>query len=154
MQLSSVPWKAAIAFALLPIFNSGCGGVGSKVARNLDDIKPPNPGKLAQGLAESGSITRHAIPSPELAESITNLIRVSGGPAGRTYVSNQVAAGLPISQKSLTEIVYDESLNELRKTGQMISEMQLRALWKDSIIYASAIISETTSNNSEVQVAE
>jgi len=166
---SSHHCKVILATTVLPIFISGCGGIASrapkliddvpipspnKLAKLTDDVPIPSPNKLAPAIEDVPFRANHNIPSAEPAESIANLIRTAGGPAGRSYVRNQLATGSPISRKSLALVIYEESLNELTKTGKSMTARQLIDLQHTSSFLGNEIIQETTSNNPEAQVTE
>ena len=133
--------KKIEVFVLLPLVSLlGCRNVGKIV----DDIPTPNPSKL-------GSLVPDNPPAAKIAIFITSV----GKSNGEAYIANQVNNNLPVSQETLSDVIFQTAYEEFRKTGEAIGEAYIREMRQEAFVLAGEMINEYNDQmNNQVDPAE
>ncbi len=132
--------KYLISVSLVSILVVGCGK-GDDVARTV--IKqfdpPPVPKKIP-------------IPVSRASDGISNFIKQAGKSRGQQYISQQVSNKQPISRQTLSDVIFDETVSELKKTAQRYVISEVKSLAREE---GDALIDEYNSqNNNSAQVTQ
>ncbi|GBO52748.1 hypothetical protein APA_417 [Pseudanabaena sp. lw0831] len=115
----------------------GVGSVTDDAARIVTKVDPPPLPKVLPN-TNSASV------------SISNFIKQAGKSKGSSYIGQQVSNRKPISTQSLANVIFSETVSELRKIGKKFIEREVRQL-----AYAEAVelINEYNSqNNNKAEV--
>ena len=126
---------------LLPLVSLlGCRNVGKIV----DDIPMPNPSKIGK-----------LVPDNPPAAMIENFITSVGKSNGEAYIANQVNSNLPVSQETLSDVIFKTAYEELRKTGEAIGDAYIREMRQEAFVLAGEMINEYNDQmNNQVDPAQ
>ncbi len=85
----------------------------------------------------------------------TNFIRSAGQSAGESYIANQVRNNLPVSHETLSEVIFQTSLEELRKTGEAVRNSFIRDMRNEAFALATEMINQyNNENNGQAETVE
>lgn len=128
-------------FVLLPLVSLlGCRNVGKIV----DDIPAPNPSRLG-----------NLVPDNPPTAQFLNFIRSAGKSNGEAYIANQVNNNLPVTQETLSDVIFQTAYEEFRKTGEAIGEAYIREMRQEAFVLAGEMINEYNNQmNSQADPAE
>jgi hypothetical protein len=142
----------AFVLVLLPLV--GCKQV---IGGAIDTLPPPKPIKPIKGVVDDVPPPR--VPDVDVPNSasakITGFIKQAGKSAGKSYINQQVVNRLPVSKQSLADVIFTTALEELKRTGEVIVERQIRQMQREAIQAAIVAIAEyRQETGSQVEVVE
>ena len=126
---------------LLPLVSLlGC----RNVVKTFDDLPAPNSSKFG-----------NLVPDNPPAAKIMNFITSVGKSNGDAYIANQVSNNLPVSQETLSDVIFQTAYEELRKTGEAIGEAYIREMRQEAFVLAGEMINEYNNQmNNQVDPAQ
>jgi hypothetical protein len=142
MKKPSLKFEKKIkVFVLLPLISLlGC----RNVVKTLDDLPTPNPSKFG-----------NLVPDNPPAAKIMNFITSVGKSNGDAYIANQVNNNLPVSQETLSDVIFQTAYEEFRKTGEAIGEAYKREMRQEAFVLAGEMINEYNNQmNNQADPAE
>lgn len=85
----------------------------------------------------------------------SNFIRSAGQSAGESYIANQVSNNLPVSRETLSEVIFQTSLEELRKTGEAVRDSYIRDMRDEALSLATEMINQyNNQSNGQAETVE
>lgn len=137
--------KYLVSVSLVLILVVGCKGTSDDLIKNvIRQVDPP-------------PVPKKAIPIPasQASQGISNFIKQAGKSAGKSYINQQVVNRLPVSKQSLADVIFATALEELKKTGEVIVERQIREMQREAIQVAIVAIAEyRQETGNQVEVVE
>lgn|GEM_PF-5625017 len=137
--------KYLVSVSLVLILVVGCKGASDGVFKAVTKTIDPPP------------VPKKAIPIPvsQASGSISNFIKQAGKSAGKSHIKQQVDNRLPVSQKSLADVIFATALEELQKTGKVIVDRQINEMRREAFQAAIVAIAEyRQETGSQVEVVE
>ncbi len=129
--------KKLLSVSLVLILVGGCSSIAKGIGSGGDD--------LVNGVVKNVPKANPVVVSKASA-GISNFIKQAGKSRGQQYIGQQVSNKQPISRQTLSDVIFDETVSELKKTAQRYVISEVKSLARAE---ADALIDEYNSQPSD-----